>query len=470
MEVMLHKLPFSLLRFFRRLFVAATLVAVTVLAGCGDSAYSEGPGQEPPGGLDLVWEAWEKINASYVSSEALDFETAASGAMSRVLGLIDVEPYPFLTDVGRMRGQPPSDVPGELVDLWRAVAKYRSSNPDFDPDTIAEAAISGLVAGLGDSSAVFLDATQYPLAKESLEGGIEGTYLGIGSRVVSQDGQIILFPFAGSPAESAGVLPGDVLFAVGGNSVIGQAVEEVVGQVAGPKGTKIELEVIRAGEPAPVVLEVFRGDIELQSVASQLTPGGIAYLRISRFRDNTGEQVFSALEALNRFDLLALVLDIRTNPGGSSEAAKTTAGQFLPGGSVFGYVEDGDGGRSELTIDLDEDRLDLDDLLIAVLVNDQTAREAEALAAALQDTGRATLFGTNTFGDASAYEFVELSDGSAMYLPVSRRYTPSGKLLERTGLTPDVLVQSVPEAEGFGGESQFNRAYEFLDGQLPPFR
>ena len=470
MEVMLHKLPFSLLRFFRRLFIAATLVAVTVLAGCGDSAYSEGPGQEPPGGLGLVWEAWEKINASYVSSEALDFETAASGAMSRVLGLIDVEPYPFLTDIGRMRGQPPSDVPGELVDLWRAVAKYRSSNPDFNPDTIAEAAISGLVAGLGDSSAVFLDATQYPLAKESLEGGIEGTYLGIGSRVVSQDGQIILFPFAGSPAESAGVLPGDVLFAVGGNSVIGQAVEEVVGQVAGPKGTKIELEVVRAGEPAPVVLEVFRGDIELQSVASQLTPGGIAYLRISRFRDNTGEQVFSALEALNRFDLLALVLDIRTNPGGSAEAAKKTAGQFLPGGSVFGYVEDGDGGRSELTIDLDEDRLDLDDLLIAVLVNDQTAREAEALAAALQDTGRATLFGTNTFGDASAYEFVELSDGSAMYLPVSRRYTPSGKLLERTGLTPDVLVQSIPEAEGFGGESQFNRAYEFLDGQLPPFR
>jgi C-terminal processing protease CtpA/Prc len=133
-------------------------------------------------------------------------------------------------------------------------------------------------------------------------------------------------------------------------------------------------------------------------------------------------------------------------------------------------VEDGAGGRTELTIDPDEGRLDLDDLLIAVLVNGQTAREAEAVAAALQDSGRATLFGTNTFGDASAYEFVELSDGSAMYLPVSRRYAPSGKLLEKAGLTPDVLVRSVPEAEGFGGESQFNRAYEFLDGQLPPFR
>ena len=390
--------------------------------------------------------------------------------MSRIMGLIDVAPYPFLTDVGRMRGQPPVGVPGELVDLWRAVAKYQSTNPEFDPSSIAGAVVAGLVGGLGDSSAVFLDDVQYPLAKESLEGGIEGTYLGIGSRVVSQDGQIVLFPFAGSPAESAGVLPGDILFSVGGASVIGQGVEEVVDQVAGPKGTKVELEVIRIGEPAPVLLEVFRGDIELQSVASQLIPGGIAYLRISRFRENTGEQVFSALEALNRFDMLALVLDIRTNPGGSSEAAKITAGQFLPEGTVFGYEEGSDGERTELTIDPDENRLDLDDLLIAVLVNEQTAREAETVAAALQDAGRATLFGTNTFGDASAYEFVELSDGSAMYLPVYRRYTPSGKLLERTGLTPDVEVQSVTESEGFGGESQFNRAYEFLDGQLPLFR
>ena len=440
------------------------------MAACGDSPDLEGPKGEIAEGLALVWEAWEKINETYVSSEVLDTESAVSGAMSRVLGVIDVAPYPFLTDIGRMRGQPPSDVPGGMVDLWRAVSKYQVSNPKFESSTIADAAVSGLVAGLGDSSAVFLDATQYPLAKESLEGGIEGTYLGIGSRVVTQGGRIILFPFAGSPAESAGVLPGEVLFAVGGNSVIGQGVEEVVGQVAGPKGTKIELEVIRAGEPVPVLLEVFRGDIELQSVASQLMPGGIAYLRISRFRENTGRQVFSALEALNRFDLLALVLDIRTNPGGSSESAKKTVGQFLPEGTVFGYVEDSAGDRKQLTIAPDENRLDLDDLLIAVLVNGETAREAETVAAALQDAGRATLFGTSTFGDASAYEFVELSNGSAMYLPVSRRYTPSGKLLERAGLTPDVLVRSVPEAEGFGNESQFNRAYEFLDDQLPPFR
>ena len=383
---------------------------------------------------------------------------------------MDVDPYPFLTEIGRMRGQPPSHVPRELADLWRAVASYKAANPEFDPSTVAEAAVAGMLDGLGDSSAVFLTATEYPLAKESLEESIEGSYLGIGARVVSQDGQIVLFPFSNSPAESAGIEPGDILVAVAGEPVVGQGIQEVVDQVSGPEGTKVALRVLRFGEAEPVELEVFRGPIELPSVASQLVPGGIGYMRISRFRDNTGEQVITALESLNRFDLLALIIDVRTNSGGSPAAAKETAGQFLPDGSVYGYVEGRDGKRIEETIDPNENRLDLDDLLIAVLVNEQTISEAETLAAALQDSGRATLFGVQTFGDASSYEFVELSNGSAMYLPVSRWYTPSGKLLGKSGLTPDFEVVSEPESDGYGGESQFNRAYEYLDGQLPPFR
>ena len=112
----------------------------------------------------------------------------------------------------------------------------------------------------------------------------------------------------------------------------------------------------------------------------------------------------------------------------------------------------------------------MDGLLVAVLVNGQTARESEMLASLLQESERATLFGVATRGDVSGYEFIELSDGSAIYLPVSRRYTSSGQLLIGTGLIPNVTVESVPENEGYGRESQFNRAYEFLDGQLPPFR
>ena len=200
-----------------------------------------------------------------------------------------------------------------------------------------------MLDGLGDPFAIFLTAREYPLAKENLENSVEGSYLGIGARVVSQDGQIVLFPFSNSPAVSAGIEPGDILVAVAGELVVGQGIQEIVGKVAGPEGTKVSLQVLRSGEPEPVDIGVFRGPIELPSVASQLIPGGIGYMRISRFRDNTGEQVLSALESLNRFDLLALIIDTRANPGGSPEAAKATAGQFLPDGSVFGYSEGRDG-------------------------------------------------------------------------------------------------------------------------------
>ncbi|PKB70734.1 MAG: hypothetical protein BZY87_09440 [SAR202 cluster bacterium Io17-Chloro-G6] len=452
--------------FHRAIAIVVALAVIPALLGCSSTSESE----EPSDGLSLVWEAWEQINETYASSGVLDADPSVSGAMRRVLDQVDVDPYPFLTDIGRMRGQPPSHVPGELADLWRAVATHKAANPDFDPSMVAEAAVAGLLDGLGDSSAIFLTATEYPLAKESLEESLEGSYLGIGARVVSQDGQIVLFPFANSPAESAGIEPGDVLVAVAGQTVVGQGIQEVVAQVSGPEGTKVAVQVLRFGEPEPVEIEVFRGPVELPSVTSQLIPGGIGYLRIDRFRDNTGEQVLTALESMNRFDLLALIIDVRTNSGGSPEAAKEAAGQFLPDGSVYGYVEGRDGKRLEQTINPNENRLNLDDLLIAVLVNEATISEAETMAAALQDSGRATVFGVPTFGDASAYEFVELSNGSAMYLPVSRWYTPSGKLLGTSGLAPDFEVVSLPESGGYAGESQFNRAYEFLDGQLPPFR
>lgn len=455
--------------FSRFIILIFALVAIPALLACSSSPDGSDV-EEPSNGLSLVWEAWEKINQGYAGSDSLDPDAVVSGAMGRMLSLVDVSPYPFLTDIGRMRGQPPVDVPGELVDLWRGVAMHQSTNPDFDPSTVVQAAISGMLDGLGDPSAVLLTATQYPLAKENLESSREGSYLGIGASVFSRDGQIALFPFPSSPADRAGVEAGDLLLGVSGESVVGLGVQEVVGKVAGPEGTKVSLLLLKQGEPEPVEIEVFRGNIELPSVASQLIPGGIGYIRISRFHDNTGEQVFSALESLNRFDLLALILDLRNNPGGSPQAAKETAGQFLSDGSVFGYLEGRDGKRVEEIIGPNEDRLDLDELIVAVLVNKDTGREAETLAGALRDVGRVTLFGIPTFGDTSAYDFMELSDGSAMYLPVSRWYTPSGKVVGRLGLTPDYKVVSEPEEQGYGAESQFNRAYEYLDAQLPPFR
>lgn len=458
-----------LLRISRSSF---TLIAVAAFAAMFLLVACTSDSEEPEAGDDLalVWEAWAEIQENYANLEELDSDSVTAGAMSSLLEFSGVEPYPFLTDLGRLRGQAPPHVPGELGDIWRAVAVYRQTNPDFDRPILVETVLDGLLDGLGDPSSVFLNAERYPQAKENLETSIEGSYLGIGARVISQDGLILLFPFSGSPAEKGGVEPGDILLTVEGESVSGQAVQSVVDKVGGPEGTKVKLEVGRQGEPESLELDVFRGNVDVPSVASQLTPGGIGYMRVSRFRDNTGEQVFSALESLNQFQMLALILDLRTNPGGSVEAAGEVAGQFLPTGTLFRTVEGQDGARSEQLILEDSKRLDLEDLLLVVLVNDQTVGEAEAVAAALQDSGRAFVVGTESFGEGSDYSFIELSDNSAMYLPTSRWYTPSGNWLGGEGIKPDLVVVSEPESEGFGGETQFNRAYEYLDGLLPPFR
>ena len=452
----------------RLLAAAAVLSLLVACSSPGDTA----PGEtaKPEDDLALVWEAWGRIQQNYPRADELDPDSVTAGAVGRLLRLSGAAPYPFLTDVGRMRGQTPSAVPVELGDIWRAAAMYRLDHPDFEQSILVEAVLDGILEGLGDPSSTFLNAEDYPRAKKDFDKRLEGSYLGIGTQVMPENGRIVLFPYPDTPAEKAGIEPGDILAAVDGHSVDGQTVRSVVDLVAGPEGTKVKLRLLRAGEPDPVELDVFRGNVEIPTVINQLTPGGIGYLRIYRFQENTGDQTFAALESMNRFDLLALILDLRSNFGGSAEAASEVAGQFLPPGSLFRSVEDREGVRSQHFIAEDINRLELEDVLLAVLVNDETAGEAEAVAVALQEADRAVIVGTETYGEASNYEFIELSDGSAIYIPTSRWFTPSGEWLGGTGIDPDEFVVSRPEDEGVGRESQFNRAYDYLDAQLPPFR
>ena len=420
--------------------------------------------------LALVWEAWDALHSNYVDPDALADSAVAGGAINRILSLGNMEPYPFLVQVGRMRGQVPAEVPDGLVDVWRAARLYYQDSPDAENDEVVLMLIRGLVEGLPEQGAGYLTAEQVPEAQEELERSTEGSYLGIGARVIARDDQIFLFPFPDSPAEKAGIEQGDALLSVDGVPVGDATPREVGDRIKGEEGTKVLLTLERISEPEPLELDVFRGNVELPTVSSRLTQGGIGYIRISRFRDNTGRQVFAALEDLKQFDMLALILDLRFNPGGSSDAAAEVAGQFLPSGGLFRMVEGRDGVSSEHSLPEDDMRLSIEDLLVAVLVDDQTVGEAEAVAAALQEAGRATLVGLPTSGEGSTYDFVTLRDGSALYIPTSRWYTPGGAWLGDRPIRPDVIVEYGEVMEGPGGEAQFNAAYEYLDRRLPLFR
>ena len=444
------------------------ILALLAFAACS-------PAEEPPksGDVDdmaLVWEAWDALHANYAAPDSLDSDALVGASIGRIMELGELDPYPFLTDLGRMRGQIPSTVPEGLTDLWRATRHYREGNPDAEAPEVSRILIQGMMDAVPGSASSFLSAEQLPEAREQLQRNLEGSYLGIGARVVAQNGRILLFPFSDSPAEKAGVEPGDALVAVNGAPVGDATPAEVGEQVKGPEGTKVLLQLERPTEPDPVELEVFRGNIELDTVASQLVQGGIGYVRVVQFRENTGFQVFEALERLKQFDMLALILDLRRNPGGSAEAAAEVAAQLLPPGSLFRYVEGREANRTEHLIPEYDNRLDLDDLPITVLVDGRTIGEAEALAAVLQEAERGKLVGVPTFGEGSDYGFVELGDGSALYIPTSRWYTPSGSWVGEGPVQPDLFVEYEETSAGVGGEMQFNTAYEVLDEQLPLFR
>ena len=456
-------------RLLNRLLLGSLVILVPTLAiACAGSERPE-PGHSADD-LALVWEAWGALQENYAAPHEFDEPSVAGGAIERLMELGDMDPYPFLTDLGRMRGQVPEIVPPSLVDLWRATQIYRQDNPDVESDELTQVLLRGLMNGLPESGASYLTAEQLPEARETLERSIEGSYLGIGARVVAENNQIFLFPFDDSPAQKAGIEPGDILLAVEGVPVGDATPSEVGDRIRGEEGTKVLLQLGRVNEVEPVELEVFRGNVELPTIGTQLLQGGIGYLRVYRFRDNTGQQVFDALERLNQVDMLALILDLRRNPGGSPDAAAEVAGHFLPPGGLFRSVETRLGERTEQRFPEDAARLSIEDLLIAVIVDGQTIGEAEAVAAALQEAGRATVVGIPTFGEGSDYSFVELSDESALYIPTSRWYTAGGAWVGEKPVQPDIQVDYEEVPTGMGGERQFNAAYDHLDGQLPLFR
>jgi carboxyl-terminal processing protease len=319
-----------------------------------------------------------------------------------------------------------------------------------------------MVASVGITSSAYLDPETYVQAKES----IAGKYEGIGAYVRDVAGEIVIVgTFEGGPAERAGLKAGDVIEAVNGESVKGRSLEEAVALVRGPEGSRVTLSIRSPGEE-PRDVEVARGTIQLSSVDWQLLPGAIGYMALVEFRQNTPEALREALEEFKRAEGMALILDLRGNPGGDLAAAISVASQFLESGIVM-YEVDNQGNRADLPVE--EGGL-ATDIPIALLVDQFSASASEVVAGALQDYGRARVFGSQTYGKGTTNSFRELADGSAIYVPVAHWYTPLGRQIEGVGIEPDVEVTPTPQEQAQGVDATLVAAYDYLDAELPLFR
>ncbi|MCX6048811.1 MAG: S41 family peptidase [Chloroflexi bacterium] len=320
-------------------------------------------------------------------------------------------------------------------------------------------AIRGVVNNLGDPNTSFLT----PQEADYLRSTIEGSFEGIGARVEwdqTANTLAISEPFENQPAWNAGLRRGDLVMEIDGVSVVGTTLNDAVAKIRGPKGSTLVLIVQRAGVENPLTIKVMRDRIEMPTISTDsLGPHGeIAYVRLFSFNQNAGKLVRQAIEDAMVRKPQALILDLRGNPGGLlSEAVKITS-IFLQDQTVL-LERFSDGKTKTYTT---EGNAVTTDLPMVVLVNEGSASASEIVAGALQDSQRAHLVGTKTYGKGSVQLPQTLSDGSIMRVTIAHWFTPKNRTIHGTGLVPDTVAEMSDTAHATGQDSQLDAAVAYL--------
>lgn len=350
--------------------------------------------------------------------------------------------------------------PEELTvvsEAWDVIHRDYVGKSQLDSQKLAGGAAKGLLEALNDPYSAYIDAAHYKTVQTHFTG--QDTFGGIGALINSREGQLtVISVIPQTPAEKAGIKPGDIILAVNGESTKGMTAEEGVVRVRGEIGTQVTLQVLHRGEEAPRDIVITREQIKRPSVATRMVSEDVGLIYIYYFTERTESEFVPALADLHAQGATRLVLDLRDNPGGPVDAAVGVVSQFVDQGMVA-YGIDGNGNKQ--TWDAEEGGTALDTPLV-VLVNGDSASASELVAGALQDYGRAKLIGVKTFGKGSFNQFDVLSDGSAVYLTVGRWYTPNGRLIEGQGLTPDIGVERTQQDIDSGADPQLDKALEHL--------
>jgi len=372
----------------------------------------------------------------------------------------------FLPSAPGVQPEQQSATPSELQTLfapfweaWNIVHEQYVEQP-VDDQLLMQGAIRGMMEALGDQQTFYMEPQLY----ESETSSLQGAYEGIGA-YVDTDGDYltIVSPIEGSPAELAGLQPGDMVIAIDGEDMTGIAPEQARLKVLGPEGSKVTLMVAREGESEPLEFVITRAKITIHSAEGKMLENDIAYIDINTFGERTTQELDSALETLLQQNPRGIIIDLRNNPGGYLTTAVEVTSEFVDEGVVL-YEEFGDGRRDKHEA-LGNGRAT--DIPIVVLINEGSASAAEILAGALQDYERAKLVGMKSYGKGSVQNWVPLSDNQgAARVTVAKWLTPDERAIDHVGLMPDVIVEMTAEDFEAERDPQLDAAVETLQAML----
>ena len=302
---------------------------------------------------------------------------------------------------------------------------------DYDEEKLADAAASAMVEATGDRWSYYLTAEE----KSSYDEQMQNAYVGIGVTITAQEelgGMRIEAVTADGPAEEAGLLTGDIITEVEGEKTLDLGMTVTRAKVRGEEGTFVTLTILRGEESFPVSVE--RRSIQTPVATYEMLDGQIGYIKIANFDTRCAEETNAAMDELIAQDAKALIFDVRNNGGGYKNELVKVLDKILPEGILF-QSEDYQGSKQ-----IDRSDADCIDLPMAVLVNQDSYSAAEFFAAAIQEYNWGTVVGTKTVGKGNFQTAFTLSDGSMLNLSIGKYYTPQGRSLTDTGITPDVEI------------------------------
>ncbi|MBL7997876.1 MAG: S41 family peptidase [Candidatus Kapabacteria bacterium] len=355
----------------------------------------------------------------------------------------------------------------DQVQKFNTILNMASKNyvDDVDTQKLTEAAIKGMLNEL-DPHSVYIPAKELTKVEEDFKGSFEG--VGVEFDILN-DTITIVTPISGGPSEALGILAGDKIVRIDGQSAVGLTREDVPKKLRGPKGTQVRVDIRRAGESKILEFTITRDKIPLYSVsASYMVEGSdVGVIAVNRFSATTFDEVMESARKLRNDGMKKLILDLRNNPGGYMDQAYKIADEFVPGGYKIVYTK----GRQA---NFDEELVstsggEFEKMPLVVMVNGGSASASEIVSGAIQDLDRGLVVGETSFGKGLVQRQYPLGDGSAFRLTISRYYTPSGRSIQRPYKDKSKYYGGVGRDEGEEGENITHNT-DTKDSSKPKFK